>query len=191
MPHAMYMDHKTRLLTFTCAFSSSLLCPACPAGPQDACSALQLCAASLRRAVADMAKMRKALEKVRKQVAKAKSTDDGAASRALAGRTNFTKVLTDQDHPVLRTFKQLMAKRPMRQVKDAEELANGTSDSSLPFIIKKGRGLSKLLVKDANLRGSLEATLQQFCKKLEAEPDSKSVLLGLALGKSKVVSTNA
>ena len=51
----------------------TLLLPPIVVAVQDACSALQLCAASLRRAVADVGKMRKAPEKVRQQVAKTKS----------------------------------------------------------------------------------------------------------------------
>ena len=151
---------------------------------QEACSGLQLCAASLRRAVGDMAKLKKGLEKVRKQAATAKAkaekagARDPAASRALAGRTNFSKSVTAADPKVLQTFKTFSAKRAIRIVKDAAELVNGTSDSSLPFAMKKGRNLNKLLVKDASLRGNLDATLQQFCTQVEAGKDNKSVTLG-------------
>ena len=151
---------------------------------KEACTALQLCAASLRRAVADMTKLKKGLEKVRKQAAAAKAkaeksgAHDPAASRALAGRTNFSKSVTASDPMVLQTFKVCTAKRAIRIVKDAGELVNGTADSSIPFAMKKGRTLSKQLVKDASLRGNLDATLQEFCKKVESGPDSKSVILG-------------
>ena len=129
-----------------------------------------------------MGKLKKSLEKVRKQAAKAKAqkaqAHDPAASRALAGRANFSKSITSSDPMVLQSFKTCMAKRSMKQVKEAIELVNGTSDSSIPFIMKKGRSLAKLILKDGTLRGHLDATVQEFCKKLEAGKDNKSVRLG-------------
>lgn len=149
---------------------------------KEGCAALQLCAASLRRAVQDMHKMKKAVEKLRKQAAKQeKKTEDGtdaAARRVLAGRANFSKTLSSSDPVIIQTIKNLLQRRPMKQVKDVEELTNGTADSSLPFVLKKGRGLSKQLVKDAATRGNLEATLQEFAKKVDASKDNKSMFLG-------------
>ena len=127
-----------------------------------------------------MGKLKKALDKVRKQADKAKKTTaaaEDAASRALIGRTNFSKVLTADDPMILRSFKALQTKRPMRVVKDVEELVNGTSDSSMPFVMRKGRGLAKLLIKDAALRGHLEATVQEFCKVVESGKEGKSMSL--------------
>ena len=150
---------------------------------QEALTAMNLCAASLRRAVQDMTKMRKALAKVRKQQEKAKTTaaagQDAAASRALAGRTNFSKSLTAADPLIMRSIKTLLVKRPMKPIKEPEELVNGTSDSTLPFVMKKGRGLTKQLVKDVSIRGHLDATVQEFCKSIEQSRDAKSVFLGL------------
>lgn len=147
---------------------------------QEACTALQLCGSSLRRAVQDMGKMGKALEKVRKQMNRQKANagaDAAAAQRSLVGRTNFTKVLGSSDPKIMQSFKTLLQKRPMKQVKDVEELSNGTCDSELPFKMAKGRGLNKLLVKDASIRGNLEATIQEFAKKVEAAKDCKTLLL--------------
>lgn len=129
-----------------------------------------------------MGKLKKALEKVRKQTEKAKKNTPAAgadaASRVLAGRTNFSKVLTADDPMVLRSFKALQAKRPMRVVKDTEELVNGTSDSSIPYVMRKGRGLAKLLFKDTALRGHLEATVAEFVKMIESGKDAKTMSLG-------------
>lgn len=69
----------------------------------------------------------------------------------------------------------------MKAVKEVEELINGTCDSALPFVMRKGRGFGKLLLKDATLRGNLDATTQEFCKKLEAGTDSKAVFLAFAV----------
>lgn len=153
--------------------------------PEEACTALQLCAAALRRAVQDMGKLKKALEKMRKQASRTRPTngggEDAAATRVLVGRTNFQKSLSPNDPEILRSIKTLLTKRPMKTVKDTEELTNGTCDSALPFVMRKGRGLAKLLVKDAALRGSLDATAQEFCKMLEGGTESKSVFLGFAV----------
>lgn len=154
---------------------------------QEALSAMNLCAASLRRAVQDMTKMRKALAKVRKQQEKAKTTaaaaQDPAASRALAGRTSFSKCLSPTDPMIIRSMKSLLVKRPMKSIKEPEELVNGTSDATMPFVMRKGRGLTKHLIKDVSMRGHLDATVQEFCKSIEQGQDAKSVFLGcLGLG---------
>lgn len=134
-----------------------------------------------------MGKMRKAIEKARKQK-KAKGPvqpapaegqeSDSAASRALVGRTNFSKVLLDSDPPIIKHFRSHCSKRPMRAVKGPEELTAGNADSSVPFVVRKGRNILKLLLKDHDLKGDLEATLQAFDKKLEAGSDERSAFLG-------------
>ena len=117
---------------------------------------MQTCAACLRRAVADMKRMRSALEKTRKAAEAKKDGAQGkkAAKNMLAGRTNFNKVITDGDYAIIQLFKDVASKRGMKVVKDIEKDIGSTSAEAMrPFVLRKGRNISKFLVRDEALIG--------------------------------------
>ena len=98
-----------------------------------------------------MKRMRSALEKTRKAAEAKKDGKQGqkAAKNMLAGRTNFNKVINEGDHSIIQLFKDVAAKQPMKVIKDPEnDLGSASAESMRPFVLRKGRNISKFLVKD-------------------------------------------
>ena len=151
---------------------------------QKACKAAQVTAASLRRAITDMRKMRKSLDKTRKQ-AQAKNAARGEGRAApedkvkniLQGRTNLTKCVGSNDPPILQKFKEAMAKKPMTAVKDPKELSDCPTQSVNCFVVRKGRNIMRFLCKTDEVRDIMTRTVAQFKEKLLTSSSEKAVSL--------------
>ena len=72
-----------------------------------------------------------------------------------------------------------MQLKEIRVIKDpANELVNGVSDASRPFVIRKGRNVMKILAKQDDVRAVLERTVDSFRDKLLSGSSDKAVPLG-------------
>ena len=145
--------------------------------------AVQKVAAALRRAVVDMRRMRKSVDKLRKQKkAKAENSTGEPSNRiknVLKGRTALSKAVDDTDPKILHKFKEVLNARPMRVIKDpGSDLCNGVADISRCYVIKKGRNIMKVLLRDEEQRAIFESTVNQFRTKFTSSASNKAVPLG-------------
>lgn len=166
----------------------------CQSSFDDAEACLKTCqkvAGSLRRAIMDMKKLRRALNKMRKSEktrkalnAKAMAAADGDSenrmAKCLGGRTALSKAVTMSDPLILQQFKEVLGKKEMRVVKEpANELLSGMHDATYPFCVRRGRHVLKYLVKPDEKRAVLERTVGQFKEKCLKDGQDKNLPLGL------------
>ena len=146
-------------------------------------------AAALRRAVADMRKLRKShtkQEKLRKKQSdkdKSKDTDgltEDAANKVknvLQGRTNLAKAVNISDPPILQSIKDILSKREMKWHKDPSTELTCPTTASRCWGCRKGRNIARWLVKEEYLREVFEKTVENFRSTLVASSSSKAVTL--------------
>lgn len=149
----------------------------------------QKVAGALRRAIMDMKKMRRALEKMRRSEktrqalnAKAEKAMEGDVENRLAkclgGRTAISKAVTMSDPLVIQNFKEFQSKKEMKVCKDPlKELCAGMSDAARPFCVRKGRHVLRLLVKNEESRLVFERTIHCFKEQCMASSSQKSLPL--------------
>lgn len=108
-------------------------------------TAAKVVAKSLKKSVDDLAKLKKSLDKARqafeaKKLAAQKVTEEasGTGQGQAAGRTSWTKLLTENDLPIVQCGRALMATRPMKVWSSAAKDSESYPGVDVPLVFRRG-----------------------------------------------------